>query len=180
MTCRGQGSTVLIPRQPKRVCSTPGSRSLGSGNYSRRMTLRSRSVLIAFVVWTVFVWANRISNTLRSDESTGAKTFSTVLSVVMLAFAAGVVVVLIKNWKTQVSGGGAKVLMAAAALTVVVWLIRVPQILMTDHGDKDPGFKIVHVTLGVVSVVLAALVWQIGAMALRRDRDGASMEGSRV
>lgn len=141
------------------------------------MTLRSRSVLIAFVVWTVFVWANRISNTLRSDESTGAKTFSTVLSVVMLAFAAGVVVVLIKNWKTQVSGGGAKVLMAAAALTVVVWLIRVPQILMANHGAP---FKIVHLMLGVVSVVLAALVWQIGAMALRRDRDGAAMEGSRV
>ena len=141
------------------------------------MTLRSRSVLIAFVVWTFFVWANRISNTLRSEESAGAKTFSTVLSVVMLAFAIGVVVVLIKAWKTQVSAGGAKVLMAAAALTVVVWLIRVPQILLANHGSP---FKIVHLMLGVVSVVLAALVWQIGAMALRRDRDGASMEGSRV
>ena len=177
MTCRGRGSIVPIPHQPKRACLTLGSRLLGVGNYSRPMTLRSRSVLIAFVVWTFFVWANRISNTLRSEESAGAKTFSTVLSVVMLAFAIGVVVVLIKAWKTQVSAGGAKVLMAAAALTVVVWLIRVPQILMANHGAP---FKIVHLMLGVVSVVLAALVWQIGAMALRRDRDGASMEGSRV
>ena len=70
--------------------------------------------------------------------------------------------------------------MTAAVLTVVVWLVRVPMILVADHGDKDPEFKIVHVGLGVVSVVLAALVWQIGAVALRSGRDGAPMEGSRA
>lgn len=144
------------------------------------MTLRSRLVLLAFVLWTVFVWGNRISNTLRSDESVGAKTFSTVLSIVLLGFAVAVVVVVVKAWSAPISVGGAKVLMIAAALTVVVWLVRVPMILIADHGDKDPGFKIVHVALGVVSVVLAALAWQIGAVALRRGRDGATMEGSRV
>jgi len=141
------------------------------------MNPRSRVVLLAFVAWTAFVWGNRISNTLRSEESTGAKTFSTVLSLVLLGFAVAVVVVMAKAWKSNLGAGGAKVLMSAAVLTVVVWLVRVPMILVADHGAP---FKIVHVGLGVVSVVLAALVWQIGVAALRGGRDGLLMEGSRA
>jgi len=144
------------------------------------MTLRSRFVLLAFVLWTVFVWGNRISNTLRSEESASSKTFSTVLSVILLAFAVAVIVVVAKAWKSQISLSGAKVLMAAAVLTVVVWLVRVPMILMADHGDKDPGFKIVHVGLGLISVVLAALVWQIGAVVLRQGQGSSAMESSRA
>jgi hypothetical protein len=58
----------------------------------------------------------------------------------------------------------------------LVWLVRVPQILIADH---TVAFKVVHVALGVVSVVLAALVWQIGAVA-RPGGDRRTMEGSRV
>ncbi len=141
------------------------------------MNPSSRIVLLAFVAWTAFVWGNRISNTLRSEESTSTKTFSSVLSLVLLGFALAVVVVVAKAWKSNLGAGGAKVLMSAAVLTVVVWLVRVPMILAADHGAP---FKIVHVGLGVVSVVLAALVWQIGVVALRGGRDGAPMEGSRV
>ena len=141
------------------------------------MNPSSRIVLLAFVAWTAFVWGNRISNTLRSEESTSTKTFSSVLSLVLLGFALAVVVVVAKAWKSNLGAGGAKVLMSAAVLTVVVWLVRVPMILAADHGAP---FKIVHVGLGVVSVVLAALVWQIGAVALRSGRDGAPMEGSRA
>ena len=147
------------------------------GGYPHVMNPRSRIVLIAFVAWTAFVWGNRISNTLRSEESTGAKTFSTVLSLVLLGFAVAVVVVVGKTWKSNLGAGGAKVLMTAAALTVVVWLIRVPMILAADHGVP---FKIVQVGLGVMSVVLAALVWQIGVMGLRSGRNGTPMEGSRA
>jgi hypothetical protein len=46
-------------------------------------------------------------------------------------------------------------------------------------ADHTVAFKIVHVALGVVSVVLAALVWQIGAVA-RPGGDRRTMEGSRV
>ena len=136
------------------------------------MAIRSRVVLSVFVLWTAFVWGNRISNTLRSEESTAAKTFSTVLSLVLLAFAVGVVVVLVKGWNAGVGAGGAKTLMAAAAFTAVVWLVRVPQILVADH---TVGFKVVHVALGVISVVLAALVWQIGAAVLG-ERDRSAVE----
>lgn len=136
------------------------------------MVLRTRVVLSVFVLWTVFVWGNRISNTLRSEESVATKTFSTVLSVVLLAFAAVIVLVLVRSWTSGVGAGGAKVLMVAAALTVAVWLVRVPQILLADHAA---AFKVVHVALGVISVVLAALVWQIGAAALG-DRDRSTIE----
>lgn len=142
------------------------------------MALRSRIVLLAFVLWTGFVWVNRIANTLRSEtESAGAKTFSSVLSVVLLAFAVAVIVVLVAAWSSPLSAGGAKVLMTAAALTVVVWLVRVPQILIADH---TAAFKVVHVALGVISVVLAALVWQIGAVVVRGGRDRGTMKSSRV
>jgi hypothetical protein len=65
-------------------------------------------------------------------------------------------------------------LAAAAGVTTVVWLIRVPQILMTDHGPEVNGtaFNIVHTLLGVVSIVLAALVWQIARPVLRAKGEG--------
>ena len=140
------------------------------------MVTRSRIALIAFVVWTVFVWANRISNTLRSTtESSGEKAFSTVLSIVMLALALGVVIALVRGWSAGVDAIGARLCTVAAVVTVVVWLVRVPQILMADHSI---GFKVVHTALGVVSWVLAALVWQIGMVSLRgsevRAPDGSS------
>lgn len=139
------------------------------------MSIGSRLVLSAFVLWTGFVWGTRISNTLRSEESTASKTFSTVLSVLLLALAIAVVVTMVRSWTATIGAGGAKVLMSAAALTGVVWLVRVPQILLADH---TVAFKVVHTVLGVVSVVLAALVWQIGASALGRDR--SSVEGTPV
>ena len=131
---------------------------------------RQRVILLAFAAWTAYVWASRIVNALGSDtESTGEKAFSVVLSLVLLALTAGVVTVVIRSWKAPLTAGGAKVLAAAAGVTIVVWLIRVPQILMTD---RTMGFKVVHALLGAVSIGLAALVWRIGRPALRTEGDG--------
>jgi len=143
------------------------------------MTLRSRVALIAFVLWTMFVWANRISNTLRStSESSMAKGVSVTLSVIMLALAVGVVVVLVGSWSSTVTSGGGKVLVVAAGVTALVWMVRVPQILFANH---DAAFKMVHVMLGLISVVLAALVWQQGVTAVRSDQQASSaMEDGRV
>lgn len=138
-------------------------------------TTRQRVVLLAFVVWTAYVWASRIVNALGSDtESSGEKVFSVVLSLVLLALTVGVVAVVVRSWKAPLTAGGAKVLAAAAGVTIVVWLIRVPQILMTDHGPDVNGtaFNIVHTLLGAVSIGLAALVWQIARSALRSGGDG--------
>lgn len=142
------------------------------------MTLRSRILLIAFVVWTAFVWVNRISNTLRSTtESAGAKTFSTILSAVILVLALGVVIVLVRSWSAGVDASGGRVLAVAAAFTVLVWLVRVPQILIADHAV---GFKVVHVMLGLISVVLAAFTWQIGMVAVRSAGAARAIESDRV
>ena len=133
------------------------------------MPVRHRVVLLSFVLWTAFVWANRISNTLRSDESSGAKTFSTALSIVLLAFGLAVLVVTVRSWRRGLRDGGAKVLVAAAAVTIVVWLVRVPQIVIADHSV---GFEVVHTVLGLVSIGLAVAVARIATAARRALRPG--------
>ena len=140
---------------------------LGCGRYAPAMPIRRRVLLLLFVAWSAFVWGNRISNTLRSDESTGAKTFSTVLSIIVLLFALAVLIVTIRAWRTGIGDAGGTVLVSAAVVTILVWLVRVPQILLADHGAP---FKIVHVLLGVVSIVLAVPVARLGAAARRAAR----------
>ena len=139
------------------------------GGYALAVPVRHRVVLLVFVAWTVFVWGNRISNTLRSDESTASKTFSTVLSIVLVLLALAVLVVTVRAWRSSIGDGGGRVLIVAAVVTILVWLVRVPQILLADHAA---GFKVVHVALGVVSVVLAVPVARIGAAARRSARPG--------
>lgn len=131
------------------------------------MTTRQRVVSCVFVVWSVFVWGNRISNTLRSDESTASKTFSTVLSAVLLVLAVAVGVVVVRAWRGVVRDAGGKVLVTAGLVTVVVWLVRIPQIALADH---DVGFVVVHALLGVVSIALAVPVMRIGTAARRAAR----------
>ncbi len=49
---------------------------------------------------------------------------------------------------------------AFAALTVVVWVVRVPLILVADHAV---GFKVVHAAIGLVAIALAVGVWRTAA-----------------
>ena len=52
------------------------------------MTRRDAFVLRAFVVWTVFVWANRVWNLLGDDDrSAGFKLVHIVLALVSIGFA---------------------------------------------------------------------------------------------
>jgi uncharacterized membrane protein YobD (UPF0266 family) len=141
------------------------------------MTRTGRAILIAFVAWTAFVWCSRISNTLRSTtESAGGKVFSTVLSVIMLLFAAAVVVVLVRRWSTSMDPASARALRAAAVVTVVVWLIRVPQIVFLDDDPTHGApFKIVHAVLGLISIGLAAGLWRVATGAMRRPVPAASV-----
>lgn len=136
----------------------------GRGRYAAAVSVRHRVLLLAFVLWTAFVWGNRISNTLRSDESTGAKTFSTVLSIVLLLLGLAVLVVTVRAWRRGLREAGTKVLVVAGVVTVVVWVVRVPQILLADH---TVGFKAVHVVLGLVSIGLAVAVVRVGTAARR-------------
>jgi small neutral amino acid transporter SnatA (MarC family) len=52
------------------------------------VTRRDALVLRAFVVWTVFVWANRVWNLLGDDDrSAGFKLVHVVLALVSVGFA---------------------------------------------------------------------------------------------
>lgn len=135
--------------------------------YPRRMTRTARAILPAFVIWTAFVWTSRISNTLRSTtESTGGKVFSTVLSLLMLVLAASVAVALVRGWRSPMSSASIRSMRIAAIATVVVWLVRVPQIVFLDDDPTHGApFKIVHSVLGLISIVLAAGVWMVARQA---------------
>src|SRR3954463_15438429 len=116
------------------------------------MQRRRWIVLAVFVAWTAYVWVTRIANTWGSDtETTGAKVFSTVLSGVMLALAAGAVVVLVQAWRRPLTVGAARFLQVFCGVTVVVWVARAVQIIASDH---DVPFKVVHVVLGLISIAL--------------------------
>jgi len=133
------------------------------------MTRTGRATLIAFVAWTAFVWCSRISNTLSSTtESTGGKVFSTVLSVVMLALALVVAVVLVRGWSAALGSGSVRALQVAAIVTVVVWAVRVPQIVfLDDDPTHGAAFKIVHAVLGLISIALALGVRKVASSQAR-------------
>lgn len=104
--------------------------------------MRRTPVLIAFVAWTLFVWAVRIKN---ADGSVGAVVLS-------LTFIVPAIAALVRP---------AVVLRPLVAWTVVVWLLRVGDIVVaSDHGV---AFKVVHTLLGVVSVALG--LWAVRARA---------------
>ncbi|HEY6534029.1 MAG TPA: hypothetical protein VIY72_17095 [Acidimicrobiales bacterium] len=139
------------------------------------MPRRRWALLAVFVAWTAYIWVSRIANAWGSStESTSSKVVSTVLSAVMLALAVGGLVVLVQTWRRPLTVAGAWIVQVLCGVTVVVWVVRGVQILASDH---DAPFKIVHVALGVVSIVLAALVWRMVAPVAGRRSNGVGTSG---
>lgn len=134
------------------------------------MTRSARVTLLLFVAWTAFVWISRISNTLRSTtESTGGKVVSTVLSILMLALAVAVLTVLVRGWAGPVGAGSIRALRLAAVVTIVVWAVRVPQIVfLDDDPTHGAGFKIVHAVLGLISILFALGLRRVAASPSHR------------
>ena len=56
-----------------------------------------------------------------------------------------------------------------AAWTILIWAVFVKN----QVGDEttSTGFKVVHLTLAVVSMVLAVGVWRVASRSSRRDPD---------
>jgi uncharacterized membrane protein YhaH (DUF805 family) len=123
------------------------------------MTPRTRWYAAGLVAWTVFVWANRIANTLSGDESTTARVVSFVTAAVFLVLAVAAAVVLVTRRHRAIDRTGAGVLLALAALSIVYWPIRMVQIAFGGHSV---GFVAVHLMLGVVAVALA---WPVARAA---------------
>ena len=96
--------------------------------------------VVAFAAWTLLVWGGRIRNAVADAEGAG----SVVLAVTFVALAAAVLV----------TRGDRRAVLALAAWTVAVWVVRGLDIaLLSDH---DTVFVVVHLVLAVVSVALAA------------------------
>jgi hypothetical protein len=124
--------------------------------------MRRRPAALALVGWTLFVWTTRIFNVWGDpDLDTGEKLGRTGLA---LSFTVLAVTVLVALWR----GSARARLVAVAALagwTVAVWVVRDIRIVAADH---DLGFTVVHLVLGVVSIVLAAWAWREAARTAPR------------
>lgn len=116
--------------------------------------MRRRPAALALVGWTLFVWTTRIFNVWGDpDLDTGEKLGRTGLALSFTLLAAAVILAL---WR----GGFRARLLAVGALagwTVAVWVVRDIRIVLADH---DLGFTLVHLVLGVVSIILAAWAWR--------------------
>ena len=65
------------------------------------------------------------------------------------------------------------ILRSAAVWTVVVWSVFVRNLLGDD--EHSTGFKVVHLTLAVVSVGFAVAIWRV---ATRSRREAAERAGT--
>jgi hypothetical protein len=99
--------------------------------------------------WTAFVWLTRIKN---ADGDLGA-------TLVAVAFVALALAVVVRH----------RAAIALAALTIVVWSVRTPMILLHDH---DGAFKGVHTALALVSIGLSA--WVLREVDVERKRQAAA------
>jgi len=130
------------------------------------MRRADRFVVAGFVAFTIFVWAQRLVNLARGDES--SVTVSVTLSVVLLSLAVasalGLVVVATRGWGAP-PPLVATVWRVAAAVTVVVWVVRAVQISL---DWRSVGFVVVHLVLAAVSIALAVGTWRAARVSARR------------
>jgi hypothetical protein len=120
------------------------------------MSTRQKVLLFCLIAWTAFLWVQRLLNAWGSEtEATSAKLVSTVLAVVFLGFAAAATWVLVRFRDKPLDRPASNLLVAFAAWTTVVWVVRVVAMAMADHSV---GFKVVHAALGAISIALAVAV----------------------
>ena len=112
--------------------------------------MSSRRWTIALCVWTGLVWTTRISNIWNDDALTdGEKWGRTGLALSFTVLALAVVVGLVQRaaWLRAA-------VLALAAWTTAVWIVRAIGIATGDH---EAAFIAVHLVLAVVSITLAGL-----------------------
>ena len=133
--------------------------------------LRRRWPIAVFAAWSGYVWTTRILNAwaATSEETATAKAISTVTAVVLLAGAVAAVAILVRARSRAFAAAESFVLRAFAAATVAVWAVRIPLIVL--DAEHNVAFKVVHTTLALISIVLAALTWR--RAGLDREVDGA-------
>ena len=120
----------------------------------RSATDIDRRLIIASVLWTLFVWGTRVRNLTGDDEiSGGERAFGYLVSALFLAAALAIVALLVGRRFERLR----MLLPVFAIATVGWWTVRSVMILVNEHSW---GFRIVHVVLGVISAVLAVVAWR--------------------
>jgi hypothetical protein len=102
-------------------------------------------VRYALPVWTLLIWATRIRIIFSQHQSKTA----VILPVVMTVLAVGALVD--RRW-----------LIALVVVTVGVWVVRLPFVLVHQH---TAAFKLVHAVLALVSLALAAATVRTSRLA---------------
>lgn len=123
------------------------------------MPVRSRLVVVAFVVFTVFVWVQRLVNIAQGDETDVRLSVALSVGLLGLGVLSGLALVMV-GWAGWPAAPpvAAVVWRVAAAATVVVWVVRAVQITL---DWRSPGFVVVHVVLALVSIGLAVALWRV-------------------
>ena len=135
------------------------------------MPVRDRWVVVAFVAFTGFVWIQRLVNLARGDESDIAVSLALSVGLLGLAVLSGLTLVMVgwAGWPATPPPAAA-VWRIAAAVTLVVWVVRAVQIAL---DWRSPGFVAVHVVLALISVALAAGLWRVAGSGTWRLRPTA-------
>jgi hypothetical protein len=128
--------------------------------------LAGRWSVLAFVAWSAYVWVTRIVNALGDD--TANKPFALALSLSVLVPVGAVGVTLLRARHRAIGGAEARLWVATAGWVSLVWLVRGVEIVLSEH---EVGFKVVHVVIGVLSVVLAAATVRV----VRRERAASEL-----
>ncbi len=129
--------------------------------------MSSRRWTIALCAWTGLVWTTRISNIWNDDALTdGEKWGRTGLALSFTVLALAVVVALVQR-----AGWLRPAVLALAAWTTAVWIVRAIGIATGDH---EAAFIAVHLVLAVVSIGLATLA----GLGMVRDQHGTSVGSS--
>jgi hypothetical protein len=132
--------------------------------------MRGRGLLVAFGVWTLFVWATRIGTAWSQDDlSTAGRAGRVGLALSFTAFGVVLLVVAGRARGRALTGTETLLVRVAAGWTIAVWVVRGAGIALADH---EAAFVVVHTVLALVSIALAVVTVRTTTMPLRHGTTG--------
>jgi len=105
----------------------------------RGIAAYGRAMAYLLAGWTVLIWAGRVRNIVDAD----GRLVELIVPVLLLVLGA------LTFLRPRTVGP------LLAMVTVIVWVVRVPLVLVHHHSA---GFVAVHIVLAAVSLTLSALV----------------------